>query len=83
MPWYTACGQSRKIFSLYYGVFKVKLGRRKDMITLSNMESFAGEVIDDEYVMDVYEPSVKMSTYLLAFIVCEFSSIHDPGKNDP
>ena len=54
---------------------------RKDMITLSNMESLAGEVIDDEYVLDIYEPSVKMSTYLLAFIVCEFGSVYDEGNN--
>ena len=50
------------------------------MITLSNMESLAGEVIDDEYLLDIYEPSVKMSTYLLAFIVCEFGSVYDEGK---
>merc|ERR1711884_259464 len=46
------------------------------------MESFAGEVIDDEYVLDIYEPSVKMSTYLLAFIVCEFGSIYDEGHEN-
>ena len=27
---------------------------------------------DDEYVVDVFNQSAKMSTYLLAFIICDF-----------
>ena len=53
------------------------------MATLSNMEKTGNVTIDDEYVMDNYAMSVTMSTYLLAFIVSEFTNFHVPGeKND-
>ena len=35
---------------------------------------------DEKYVMDLYAESVTMSTYLLAFIVCEFESFNVPGE---
>ena len=47
------------------------------MISLSNMpmvESGSSLSYDDEYVMDVYQQSVKMSTYLVAFVICEFNN---------
>ena len=60
--------------------FTVGLGRKKNMKTLSNMEKDGDAVeIDATYEMDMYKTSVKMSTYLLAFIVCEFDSFHVPG----
>ena len=37
------------------------------------------ELSDPDYVMDLYAESVKMSTYLLAFIVSEFGSTHAKG----
>lgn len=55
--------------------FQVNLGRLPNMVTLSNMpiEKEAQPMENtDEYVWDVYEESVIMSTYLLAFIVCDF-----------
>jgi len=59
--------------------FTVGLGRKKNMKTLSNMEKDGDAVeIDGTYEMDMYKTSVKMSTYLLAFIVCEFDSFHVP-----
>jgi len=56
--------------------FTVGIGRTKDMATLSNMEKTGNVAIDDEYVMDNYAMSVTMSTYLLAFIVSEFTNYH-------
>ena len=56
-------------------IFQVNLGRTKDMSSISNMpQSLNGVLMDDndEYVWDIYEDSVKMSTYLLAFVVSEF-----------
>ena len=56
-------------------IFQVNLGRAKDMSSISNMpQSLNGVPMDDndEYVWDIYEDSVKMSTYLLAFVVSEF-----------
>ena len=56
-------------------IFQVNLGRTKDMRSISNMpQSLNGVPMDDndEYVWDIYEDSVKMSTYLLAFVVSEF-----------
>ena len=49
------------------------------MITLSNMVKTTTVELDDDYVMDMYEQSVTMSTYLLAFIVSDFKSTHSPG----
>ena len=53
----------------------MSLGRRKDMSSISNMpiESMGVEMEGtDEYVWDHYQESVKMSTYLLAFVVSKF-----------
>jgi aminopeptidase N len=65
-------------------VFSVSLGRRRDMISLSNMKLSAtlDHPTDENYVIDQYEPTVKMSTYLLAFIVCEFASTYAEGHED-
>jgi len=65
-------------------VFTVALGRRKDMISLSNMNilSSTPHPYDDAYVIDQYEPTVTMSTYLLAFIVCEFESTFATGHEN-
>ena len=56
-------------------VFQINLGRTPDMVTLSNMpiSQEAVPVGDTGYVWDVYEDSLRMSTYLLAFIVSDFS----------
>ena len=59
--------------------FKITLVRRKEMISLSNMqqiESGVQKAGNDDYVIDVYQQSVKMSTYLVAFIVCEFNNTY-------
>ena len=56
--------------------FQVNLGRTKDMTSISNMpiKNEAVAMADnDEYVWDEFETSVKMSTYLLAFVVSDFA----------
>jgi len=59
--------------------FTISLGRFKNMTTLSNTVIKNTTKVDDDFVMDHYEPSVTMSTYLLAFIVSEFRSTHVRG----
>ena len=55
-------------------VFQVNLGRVPAMTSISNMPiREAGVAIGDTgYVWDIYEDSLQMSTYLLAFIVSDF-----------
>jgi len=60
--------------------FKITLGRLREMVTISNMpkektiaSSDKLEAVDG-YVWDVYEESVPMSTYLVAFVVSDFVS---------
>merc|ERR1719414_2594063 len=55
--------------------FAVSLGRLPEMTSISNMpikEEGATIYGNDEYVMDHYETSVPMSTYLVAFVVSRF-----------
>ena len=62
-------------------VFQVNLGRVEGMRSLSNMpvRDVGVAIGDTGYVWDVYEDSVKMSTYLLAFVVSDF----DQRTSDP
>ena len=60
----------------FKAVFKVSLGRIKTMTSLSNMQREKEGVPmadNDEYVWDIYEESPKMPTYLLAFVVSNFT----------
>ena len=55
--------------------YHVSLGRLKTMSSISNMPiEKKGEAMEgtDKYVWDRYEQSVKMSTYLVAFVVSKF-----------
>ena len=55
--------------------YHVSLGRLKTMSSIGNMPiEKKGEAMEgtDEYVWDRYKKSVKMSTYLVAFVVSKF-----------
>lgn len=56
--------------------FSLSLARPKNMVSLSNMPKLksydATEHGLEDYVWDIYQQSVPMSTYLVAFVVCDF-----------
>ena len=64
--------------------YEVSLGRKTDMSSISNMpiqrEGVAMEG-SQEYVWDVYQQSVKMSTYLVAFVVSKFKFVEETRDN--
>ncbi|GAB1605730.1 aminopeptidase N-like, partial [Argonauta hians] len=60
--------------------FRVILVRKPPMISLSNMLIIRHDKRDNGFIADVYNVTSKMSTYLLAFIVCDFSSLENKTK---
>ncbi|KFB52686.1 AGAP013001-PA-like protein [Anopheles sinensis] len=57
--------------------FNISIARPKDMVSLSNMprlRSYDASEIEG-YVWDVYQQSVPMSSYLVAFVVCDFRNL--------
>ena len=55
--------------------FKVSLGHSEDMVARSNMDLIANETIPETgMILDTFQNSVKMSTYLVAFLVADFGS---------
>lgn len=71
----------------YKATFKLTLGRPITMITLSNMPLETTETsvdrakVVDDYVYDIYPESIRMSTYLVAFVVCDFVNISNAKEN--
>ncbi|KAL4227197.1 hypothetical protein ACF0H5_015170 [Mactra antiquata] len=63
-------------------VFNITLERIPSMVSLSNMPITSMVNLTDGFVQDVYQESVKMSTYLLAFIVCDFQYVENTTKNN-
>ncbi|VDP77916.1 unnamed protein product [Schistosoma mattheei] len=64
--------------------FKVNIVRDENFHSLSNMNLESTEVLYDNWHVDRYNTSVKMSTYLLAFVVSQFSNIQrtdNRGRN--
>ncbi|XP_035901975.1 aminopeptidase N [Anopheles stephensi] len=59
--------------------FNISIARTRDMISLSNMPRLrsyeASEPELQGYVWDVYQQSVPMSTYLVAFVVCDYHNL--------
>ncbi|XP_053377176.1 aminopeptidase N-like isoform X1 [Mercenaria mercenaria] len=58
-------------------VFNVRLVRKSHMVSISNMPIISEQKMEDDFLMDIYNTSAKMSTYLLAFIVCDFKYTAD------
>ena len=63
-------------------IFNVKLGRLSSMKAVSNMPlNKTEDIVGSDYKMDTFETSVQMSTYLLAFLVSDFT--YTENMNDP
>ena len=74
--------------------YQIQLGRKEEMVATSNMDIIETFPIPGQpgYVYDKFRFSVKMSPYLLAFLVSDFVNtptvdpffniIHAPGKQD-
>ena len=63
--------------------FNVKLGRPKDMMARSNMPSVKVTEVSEDLVMEEFETSVIMSTYLVVFLVApDFEGTSLTGPNE-
>nr|AMO02527.1 aminopeptidase N3 [Tityus serrulatus] len=54
--------------------FDMRLIRWKNMTSLSNMPKINTVSLKDEWDMDIYQTSMKMSTYIVAFAIGNFTS---------
>ncbi|CAH1789477.1 unnamed protein product [Owenia fusiformis] len=61
--------------------FDIVLVRKPHMTSLSNMPIKETVARPDGLVADIYERTVKMPTYLLAFIVCDFAKTEGVTEN--
>ncbi|XP_043919852.1 leucyl-cystinyl aminopeptidase [Protopterus annectens] len=78
----------------FKATFQIKIKRPNTYTTLSNMPKNSSTPVDNDLVLDEFQTSLKMSTYLVAFIVADFKnvsrsfngtlvSVHfTPGKED-
>ncbi|XP_069565580.1 endoplasmic reticulum aminopeptidase 2 [Brachyistius frenatus] len=55
--------------------FSVRIRRRPVHISLSNMPVVKTVEVNDGLLEDQFAASVKMSTYLVAFVICDFKSV--------
>ncbi|CAN9513288.1 unnamed protein product [Ophioblennius macclurei] len=55
--------------------FSVWIRRTPDYIALSNMPIVKTVELSDGLLEDQFAPSVQMSTYLVAFVICDFKSV--------
>ncbi|XP_076842765.1 endoplasmic reticulum aminopeptidase 1 [Brachyhypopomus gauderio] len=55
--------------------FSIRIRREPKHISISNMPNLETVELADGLLEDRYDVSVKMSTYLVAFIVCDFLSV--------
>ncbi|XP_062606091.1 endoplasmic reticulum aminopeptidase 1-like [Saccostrea cucullata] len=60
--------------------FSMSIVRDKDYISLFNMPRVSSKPYKENLVLDQFQQSVQMSTYLVAFIVCDFASITNKTK---
>ncbi|XP_077571154.1 endoplasmic reticulum aminopeptidase 2-like [Stigmatopora nigra] len=59
----------------FKAIFSVRIRRSSKYISLSNMPIVKSLEVDNDLMEDQYDTSVKMSTYLVAFVVCDFKSV--------
>ncbi|XP_052212469.1 LOW QUALITY PROTEIN: aminopeptidase N-like [Dreissena polymorpha] len=62
--------------------FEVTLVRKSHMISISNMPNISLEFRADKWFADKFEVTPKMSTYLLAFIICAFHYTVEKTENN-
>ncbi|XP_037536391.1 endoplasmic reticulum aminopeptidase 2 [Nematolebias whitei] len=55
--------------------FSVRIRRSPEYISLSNMPAVKKVEIKDGLLEDEFAASVKMSSYLVAFVICDFKSV--------
>ena len=85
---YEVCCQYTLYFYIHYfrhSFCQVKLGRTRDMSSISNMPQQQTGVAmagTEDYVWDVYQRSVKMSTYLVAFVVSKFKFVEAEKRSN-
>uniref|UniRef100_A0AAQ5Z687 Aminopeptidase n=1 Tax=Amphiprion ocellaris TaxID=80972 RepID=A0AAQ5Z687_AMPOC len=66
----------------FKATFLIKISRKQDYMTLSNMPKAKSTLLPNGLVQDEFErTSVKMSTYLVAFIVSNFTPISKNVSN--
>ncbi|ESN97982.1 hypothetical protein HELRODRAFT_193156 [Helobdella robusta] len=61
--------------------FKFNIIRPKDYISLFNTEKVAEKMISENETMDIFNTTLKMSTYLVAFVVCDYLSKSQLSKS--
>ncbi|CAB3385000.1 Hypothetical predicted protein [Cloeon dipterum] len=62
-------------------VFQVHMIRRKGFTSISNMPLAKSVQLEDDWFRDEYVESVRMSTYLVAFVVSDFAHLEsNPGN---
>ncbi|KAL5020171.1 hypothetical protein ScPMuIL_003063 [Solemya velum] len=65
--------------------FSLSMVRDKDYISLFNMPLASSEpymVGAHSYYLDKFQSSVKMSTYLVAFVVCDYANLTDKTEHN-
>ncbi|KAF7262094.1 hypothetical protein EG68_00668 [Paragonimus skrjabini miyazakii] len=69
---------------IFKAKFKITIVRNKEYISLSNMALERSVKLPDDWIADEFRPTVNTSTYLLAFVVCQFksmSAVDSKGRN--
>ncbi|XP_061173613.1 leucyl-cystinyl aminopeptidase-like [Saccostrea echinata] len=61
-------------------MFSMSIVRDKDYLSLFNMPLIHSTPFEENLLLDTFEKSVKMSTYLVAFAVCDFASLSSQSK---